>query len=358
MKIKSTFIFLLSAVFIVSCASNKIDEEIPGNQEEFTENFTNENETIDNNIIDQTSDETLKPDETSNDDSNDIYVYEDDEIEFLDDSDELSEEDLILERLNNMTVSLISSPKETRKLKEFAEPYVISVKDLEGNPIVNYPFTVSYPISRLNDDYTYDYVTVLTDENGLITFKPEKPKISANDKILFEPEAEIYYSEKVSDKLSELAVYADYKVKASINSAVLFIWDYNELNKPMGNSYEMISAFRKKNLWNVGNAPVNETSDIGKSADYLYNANYEIIGNSFEYLIGGTIKFTKRVEKVEDGYEAALIAEIYAIDMNNGKEIYRTVIENSAVGANWNKAVDKSKTELADKIVDTLYYSL
>lgn len=110
----------------------------------------------------------------------------------------------------------------------------------------------------------------------------------------------------------------------------------------------------------VGNAPVNETTYIGKPLSTLYKENYEIIENSYGYLIVGTIKFTKPVEATEDGdgYLCSLEADIQAVTMENGNTVFTQTFEHDAAGKNWNACVSKCKEELAEQIVDALVYGL
>ena len=102
----------------------------------------------------------------------------------------------------------------------------------------------------------------------------------------------------------------------------------------------------------VGNAPVNDSEYIGKSLDFLYKENYEIIEDSYGYLICGTVKFVKPVEPCEEGYLCSLTSKIEALDMKNGKKVFSKTFNHEATGKNWNSCVSKCKTELAKMIVD------
>ena len=272
---------------------------------------------------------------------------------------ESTEEEIYLEKLNSINLQIISSPKEIKKGGKFLLPYEVLVLDLEGNPVSDFELSVKYPVSNSIEGLNFENSTLITDENGKATFIPENSNFSARTKVSFLPEipASITPNDELLEKIKSLEVTADYLVKSNIFSAVLFVWDYNELNKPTGNSYDIITSLKKRGCWNVGNAPVNDESDITKNKKDIYDANYEIIGKAFDYLIGGTYKFTKRVEKVENGYEASIIADIYVIRMKDGKEIYKNSIENTSIGANWNIAVGEWKTVLSEKNAEDIFYS-
>lgn len=338
---KNRFFYLFAATFLLTaCATNSNTDSIKTNE------TINEPEIVEKEIL---SDEII--DDNFSDDLEDVVVVE----EII---PATTAEELYLEDLQKITLSILSSPKEVKKGFAFTEPYVCFVSDEEGNPVSDFEIEITYPVSREDDVFTFGKIILNSDSDGKVIFTPTDNSFSAKTEVTFSPAMIETEDENVIEAVNEKSVKAPWLVKTSFSSALLFIWEYNELNKPTGNSYEIISALRKNGVWNVGNAPVNEKTDINKSKEYLYKANEEIVGKSFEYLIGGTIKFVKPVEKVEDGYEADLVADIYVINMKNGKEIYKTVINKSAIGANWNKAVDPCKTELSTEIVSALFYGL
>ena len=156
------------------------------------------------------------------------------------------------------------------------------------------------------------------------------------------------------------SVSASWNVRSNIinKGAVLFIWNYSENNKPTNNSYEILSQLRKDGVSMVGNAPVNETSYINSDSKTLYKQNYEIIENTFGYLIAGTVKFVKPVEKVDTAYSCTLVADLKCIDMNNGNELLSFSVTNTSTGINWNECVTKCRNELAVKVCDEIIYNL
>ena len=122
-----------------------------------------------------------------------------------------------------------------------------------------------------------------------------------------------------------------------------------------------MSELRKKGVSLIGNAPVSDTSYIGKPLKELYEANFEYIGaNMYGYLLYGTVKFEVPVTKVEDGdgYTCTLVADIYGISMKDGETVLHTTATTTALGSNWNYCVSNCKNELTTKIVEQIIYGL
>ncbi len=273
---------------------------------------------------------------------------------------EKSQDDIFIESLEGLSFTFTASPKITNIKRAFSSNYTFIAKDKDGNPLANYPVTISYPNGKEDGELTYKEIDVLTDQNGSYTYEPAVPTFSANTTLAVYP-TPINNSDKVFDAAINHRSEADWKVRSDIitKGAVLFIWDFNEKGKAINNSYEILSEFRTRGMTMVGNAPVNETSYIGKPLSTLYKENYEIIENSYGYLIVGTVKFTKPVEATDDGkYLCSLVAEIQAVTMKDGKKFYSSTFTHEAKGKNWNACVTKAKSELAEEIVDALVYGL
>lgn len=275
---------------------------------------------------------------------------------------EKTDEELYLELLDNICINLLSSPSEVKKHSSFSQPYVLQVTDKEGNPISDFDLSAEYPIEKdiNNGNLIFNTDIFTTDVDGKIELNIKNCDFSAKTNVLFYPSKK-YENDEILNKIESLTVKAEYCVKSDVDEkgAVLFIWSFNELDKPMKNLFQMITSLRNKGVYEVCNAPVNDKSDIGKSKEYLYNANYQIIEDSFGYLVCGTVKFISPVQKVDDeNYEAKLTADIYALDMKNGNEILSFQKTNSALGSNWNNAVEKCTEELCDSIAEELIYGL
>ena len=266
-----------------------------------------------------------------------------------------------IKSLENINLKISSSPKQTVNGSAFNAAFSVTVTDNDGAPVAAFPITITYPSEKVDGKVVFASTNVLTDEKGACTFTAEKTKFACNEKLTFAP-AVTSESKEVLDAAAKKAVSADWKVKSDVTKkgAVLFIWEFNEKNRPTRNSYEVLSKLKGYGIWNVGNAPVNEPSDIGKSLQTLYKENYEIIEAQYGYLICGTIKFSQPVTALEsgDGYCCTMVADISAVNMKNGNVVYTNKFEQYAEGSNWNNVTQTCKDKLSKTIADSLIFGL
>ena len=270
-------------------------------------------------------------------------------------------EELFLDSLTGISIKKVSSPKEISIGKDFSEPFVFSAAKADGTPAEGLKLTISYPASKSEGTIAYAKSELVSDAEGKVTFTAEKPAFAANTKVTVYP-TPVSEDAALAEKLEAFKASADWKVKSDIaqKGAVLFIWDFNEKDRPVNNSYNIQAGFRSRGITQVGNGPVNETSYIGKPKS-LYKDTYDIIGGStYGYLIYGTIKFEQPVTALEDesGYFCVMKAEIEAVTMKNGSKIYSSVISYESKGKNWNECVSKGKDKLAELVVNDIIYGL
>ena len=266
-------------------------------------------------------------------------------------------ESIFLKSLDGISFSFTQTPKVTNVNKAFSSPFSFVVKNSEGKELPDFEVSVSYPSAKKNGQIIYKTINGKTDEKGTYSFAAPVPAFAASTKLYAYATP---VSQDVENEAKNAGAQADWKVKSDIitKGAVLFVWDFNEKDRPVNNSYEILSEFRTRGMTLVGNAPVNETADIGKPLATLYKKNYAIIENAYGYLIVGTIKFFKPVEECEGGYLCSLVSEISAVNMKNGEVIFTSTFTNEAVGQNWTKSIKTCKEQLAKQIVDAIVYGL
>ncbi|MBR1638706.1 MAG: hypothetical protein IJ688_04910 [Treponema sp.] len=300
--------------------------------------------------------------------SNDVYTVQEEqtapETEVIETVVKTPDE-LYAEALKtDLTLSLVSAPDTVSSGKTFAKPYIFDVKHADGSACPDFEIEISYPKAKTQGVIEFATEKVKTDANGQYSFMPATPEFAADSYVSARP-AVLYDTEEVKAAAKALEVSASYKVRSDVSSkgAILFVWDYNEKNRPVNNSYDIQSEFRKRGLTNVGNAPISDSSYIGKPLNSLYRANYEIIDDSFGYqyygyLICGNIKFVKPVEADGDEYLCSLTADITGIKMKDGSVIFARTFSHEARGKNWTACTTKCKEELAKMIVDALVFGL
>lgn len=261
-------------------------------------------------------------------------------------------EQAFIESLDNYKLSVVSSPKNTEFGKPFETPYIIQVKTPKGAVVSDLSITVSYPDSKKNSEYIFKTEKLTTDEKGRVSFLPGNTSFTADTTLKF-------YVTPVSKKkvVQEAAIEKGVSVKFSVLSkliakgAVLAVLEFNEKNQPSNNFYPLISELQAYGAKKAGNAPFSDSSILDMKSDELYKKNYEIIGTDFGYLIGGTVKYEKPFEKNDGIFYVYITAEFYILDMENGKEVYRTTINKTASDAKYNTAVSKCKKAVSKQLI-------
>ena len=272
-----------------------------------------------------------------------------------------TKEDAFIKSLEGISIQKLSSPKEITKGKKFAEPFVFSASKADGTPVEGLALTLEYPAAKSEGNISFGKTELITDSEGKISFTAEQTDFAVKATVKAYP-TPVSEDAQLAEKLKAFTAEADWKVKSDLatKGAVLFVWDFNENDRPVNNSYNIQAEFRGRGITMVGNGPIGETSYIGKPKS-LYKDTYDIIGgSSYGYLIYGTIKFDQPVTALEDGsgYSCILKAEIEAVTMKNGELVYSSAITCKSSGKNWNECVSKGKEKLAELVVSDIIYGL
>lgn len=261
--------------------------------------------------------------------------------------------------LEGINFSVLQTPKAADYGKPFASSFIIQVKDSSGAVKADYPVTIEFPISHQNDKIEYGTYNTVTDAAGKILFKPTNTEFTVNSEIHFYP-TPVSSKKSTVQAAKKAGTSTKFQIKSKLLSkgAILFIWEFNEKNKPTTNCYSVLSELQKKGA-TAGNAPLNQESYISASTETIYKKNYEIVQNNFGFLIGGTVKYESPLAKDADGlWNCNLTAEIYVIDMTSGKEVFRKNYTASVKDAKSDKAVSNCKTAIAKVIVENLVDNL
>lgn len=260
--------------------------------------------------------------------------------------------------MEEVNLKLTSSPKDTEIGKAFASPYTVVVTDNSGAPLADYSVTFAYPDTKKDKDIVYTTQAVTTDANGKASLSLPAPSIAADDFVTVYP-TPISKSEKVVSAAKSKAVKGIWKVKSNMvkSGILLYVWEYDAKGKPANNYYNILGDLQTNGAKKVGNAPLSDTSYLNESAEKQAAVNRSIVGDDFKYLIGGTLKYITPTAKVDNGYSCKMVADIYAIDLSTGKEIYRKSFEGTGLGDKWGKDVTDCKNKLSKRIVSDILYS-
>lgn len=274
---------------------------------------------------------------------------------------EETKEDIFIKSLEGITITKISSPKEVTKNRAFSEAFVFAATKADGSAAEGLSLTLEYPSSKSEEGIKFEKTELTTDSEGKISFNAEKPAFAAKTSVKVYP-TPVSEDASLAERLKPFTAEADWKVKSDIaaKGAVLFVWEFNEKDRPINNYSNLQGEFRTRGITMVGNGPVNDTVYIGKPKS-LYKDTYAIIGGTqFGYLIYGTVKFEQPVTALEDGsgYYCVLKAEIEAMSMKDGSKLYSSVTSYESKGKNWNECVSKGKDKLSELIVSDIIYGL
>lgn len=282
----------------------------------------------------------------------------------VDKSVEKKEETVNKSKFNfdNVDISLVSSANIPFANTEFKTPFVVSVKDKEGNPLSNYTLSVTYPISRVDNVINFTTVDMNTDANGILTFKPEPFATSVNSKIVFAPKANNSIQEKAA---KEVQLEVPFKVKFRIvkKGIVINLIDYSEsdkmiLNSSLSTSSNLVGEFWRAGYTSAQNADFHKVIDQGSNAVYLAAKKLFQGSTYFKYIIYGKIKYASKIEKVEGGVSLSLTGTATVIDYTTGKETVTVTKTVSVVDKNeWN-VLKACQTKLAKELLNELIYSM
>lgn len=268
-------------------------------------------------------------------------------------------------KVEDVVITLESAPKQTIKNRAFAAPYVISVKDTDGNPIPNYALTVSYPSSRTNDDIVFSKTEVVTNDTGIASYTPDTPSFSVNSEISFYPKS-IGSNPRALKKAANLVITAPYKVatNAQKKGILIAIVDYNENGQMVLQSSLSSSSNLLGELWRAGytysqNADFhNNVNKDNPEGIYKDAINLVGRGSMFAYVIYGKVKYVQQITQTDDGYTCTITGEISCIELSTGNIVYKTQKTVTANNASKWAILKDAQTALAKELKDSIIYSL
>lgn len=260
-------------------------------------------------------------------------------------------------RIQNVSMKIVSQPSTTVKNKAFNAPYVVSVVK-DGNPAPNFSVTAIYPQSRNNDEINFAREILTTDKNGNVSFNPSAPTCAADSEVTFYP-TPINSDEDVVVSAINSGVSAKWKVRTNhtAKQSMIYMFDYDTKGRAAGNSFAMLQSLRNSGFA-IGNGPISDASYLDRPVEDLYKATKNMVGNSFDLLISGSVKYASPISKVSDGYSCTLVTDVTCISMADGSVIYKTQKEHTEIAKSENEALSKCRTALAAKMTNILLYAL
>lgn len=259
--------------------------------------------------------------------------------------------------LQATSMKIVSQPSTTVKNKAFNAPYVVSVVK-DGNPAANFSVTAIYPQSRNNDDISFAQKILTTDKDGKVSFNPPTPTFAGDSEITFYP-TPINSDENLVVAAIDSGVSAKWKVRTNhtAKQSMIYMFDYDTKGRAAGNSFAMLQSLRNSGFA-IGNGPISDSSYLDRPVEDLYKATKNMVGNSFDLLISGSVKYVSPISKVDDGYSCTLVTDVTCISMADGSVIYKTQKEHTEIAKSENEALSKCRTASALEMANILLYTL
>lgn len=263
---------------------------------------------------------------------------------------------------DNVKISLVSNANVPIATVPFNTPFVVCVKDNQGNPLKNYPITVTYPDSKNDNVITFAKQDINTDENGNVIFKPEPFQTSVNSTITFVPKANGVMQEKAAKKVQ---LELPFKVKFNSNKKgiVINLIDYDEkdkmiLNSALSTSSNLLGEFWRSGYTTAQNADFHKVIDNGSEAICLEAKKLFQGSTYFRYIIYGKIKYASQITKVENGYTLTLKGTATVINYTTGQEICTITKTTTVTDKNQWNVLKACQTQLAKDLANELIYSM
>ncbi len=272
-------------------------------------------------------------------------------------------ESLYIKKIEGITLTASSFPKETTAGRAFSAPFVFKAVKKDGSPAAGLDIAINYPEAKTDGKTAFGLANLTTDENGTVTFVPAVPSTSFNSEISAYPAGDITNA-VIAQEASKSSARASYKVRTNLGQAggTIAIVDFTSEGKPITNnsvsSSNLLMALMKLGFKRVGNADFTNAV-LKDDTQAVYKSAKALLGNNSAWLVFGTVKYAGPVKQTEDGkYTLTLDGVITCLNMKDGTILYET--KRSATvkeDKEWN-CLPKARTELAESFAKELNYGL
>ena len=270
--------------------------------------------------------------------------------------------------VQDVKITVVSSPKETAKGKAFSSPYKIQATNAAGAPYADLKITAEYPAAKNGQSASYQKAELLTDQNGYAEFTPPAPEIAASDKVLFYPMPPASDPELVK-LASSVAAEAPWKARTNLNSRagiLVSIVDYRQNGSiNIGSGIQPSAQALTANLWRAGlmgaqNADFHNSIDADDPIRIRNDALKQLNGNSlFKFVVYGRVKYTGPITQDADGfYVATFNGDMGALSIETGDVLVKTTKSVTVKDKSEWKVVSAAQQEIAKLFCEELIYSL
>ena len=270
--------------------------------------------------------------------------------------------------LQDIKISVLSSPRETVKGKAFSAPYKIQVTNLAGEPLAALKMTAEYPASRKQESVNFARAEIVTNENGVAEFTAPVPELSASASVLFYPQAPSSDPDLIK-QASAIAAEAPWKAKSNLGARtgiLVSIVDYRQDGKiNIGNGSQPSAQALTGSLWKAGfmgaqNADFHNSIDADDPVRIRSDAVKQLNGNSlFKYVVYGRVKYASAITQDADGYyNVTFNGDMGALNISSGEVLLKASKSVTVKDKSEWKAISNAQQELAKLFCEEVIYSL
>ncbi len=270
--------------------------------------------------------------------------------------------------LENIQITVLSSPKETTKGKAFSAPYKILVSTLDGKPCEGVNITAEFPSGRSADSVSFEKADLVSDANGNCEFVPPVPNFSIKSNVTFLPQISSSNPELVR-LCQAVSVNAAWNVRTNTNSRagiLVSVVDYNQDGKIIDgggsqpSTQSLTATLWKSGLMGAQNADFHNSVDADDAARIQAEAKKLVSGNStFRYVVYGRVKYAEKPSQDAQGnWVVSLSGDVGALELATGKVLLKA--GKSATMKNksqWN-ALKSAQEEMARLFAEEIVYGL
>ena len=270
--------------------------------------------------------------------------------------------------LQEMKISVVSSPKDTVAGKPFSSPYKIQAVTADGQPCAAIKIIAEYPASKKGESVAFENASLVTDQNGFAEFSAPLPAFAAKSNVLFYPEPPSSAPELVR-MASAAAAEAPWRARTNLGNhtgILVSIVDYRQNGTiNIGNGSQPSAQALTGSLWKVGlmgaqNADFHNSIDADDPARIRSDALKQLNGNSlFKFVVYGRVKYASEITKDDDGfYTATFSGDLGALNIATGEVLLKTSKTVTAKDKSEWKVLSNAQQEMAKLFCEELLYSL
>jgi len=265
-------------------------------------------------------------------------------------------------KIEGLTLSIASTPKEVFAEKSFASPFSVKATKADGSAFAGLELIVTYPAEKTNGVVTFATQSISTAEDGIASFNAPKTAFACASSVTFEPAGD-KTNEKIAELIAAKAVKTDYKVKTNKMAAggSIALIDFTKSGKPISGDFatssNLLMTLMKKGFVRIGNAPYMNDVAYG-TQETVYKSAKKLFGSTSAFLVYGTVKYASDVEKVDGGYRLTITADVTALNMKDGSSLYKTTKTITATDTKDWSVITQARKKLADELASELFYNL